>query len=53
MVVKNRKYAEWAQTELEHLIISYSVYTKYLPPEAQILARFVIWPAVSKISHFL
>ncbi len=29
------------------------MYTKYLPPEVQILVRFALRPAVSKISHIL
>ncbi len=28
-----------------------SIYTKYLPPEAQILVRFALWLAISEIQH--
>ncbi len=31
----------------------YPAYTRYLPREAQILVRFALRPAVSKISHIL
>ena len=51
---ENRKCTEWPQTELKHVRVKSTLYTLYIiTPEAQILVRFALRPAVSKVSHIL
>ena len=52
-VPENQNCTEWPQTKLERLTVKKVLYIHYiLTPDAQILVRFVLWPAVFKIQGY-
>ena len=48
-VFENQQCTEWPQTELEHVTDKSTLYTLNTYPDAQILVRFALRPAVFKI----
>ena len=45
MVVKNWKWTERPQIDLEHLTVKMTACTKVLTSEAEMLVCFTLWPA--------